>query len=220
MDCGFERRKSMIKNNLKVLIITSVIILLPIAAGLILWDQLPQRLPIHWNAAGEVDGWCGKGFFVLGLSPILLGLQWLCVFATVTDPKKTEHTKKILHLSFWIIPVLSILLHIITYLSVFGNEVRVEIIMPIILGVLFATIGNYLPKCKQNFTIGIKCPWTLSSQENWNKTHRFAGWLWMIGGLAIAVLGIIGGAWVCLILLLLMALGPFVYSYLLHKKGI
>ena len=98
----------MMKKNWKVLIVTSLMILLPILAGIILWNQLPERVPTHWNAAGEIDGWSSKGFAVFGLPLSLLGVQWLCVLGTLADPKKANHAEKILHLVFWIIPLLSV----------------------------------------------------------------------------------------------------------------
>lgn len=210
----------MIKKNLKVLIITSVMILLPILAGLVLWNQLPDPMPSHWNASGEIDGWSSKAFVVFGFPLILLAAQWLCVLGTGADPKKNNHPAKILHLVLWIIPVLSVLLHTVTYMTALGMEVRMERIMPVFIGLLFAIIGNYLPKCKQNYTIGIKIPWTLNSEENWNKTHRFAGRLWVICGIVIMLTGFIGGFWVFLPIVLLMVIVPFVYSYLLHRKGL
>lgn len=210
----------MIKKNLKVLIITSVIILLPILAGLILWSSLPQQIPSHWNVAGEVDGWSSKPFFVFGLPTILLAFQWLCVLGTAADPKKANHTEKILHLVLWIIPVLSILLHAITYATAFGKDVKVEMIMPVFMGLLLAIIGNYLPKCKQSYTIGIKIPWTLNSEENWNKTHRFAGRLWLVCGLLIMLTGFFGNFWIFLPITFLMLIVPMVYSYILYRKGI
>lgn len=210
----------MIKKNLKTLIITSVVILLPMLAGIILWDQLPQQIPTHWNAAGEVDGWSSKAFAVFGLSAILLAAQWLCTLGTAADPKKENHPEKVVQLVLWIIPVISVLLYTITYAVALGQEVRVEVILPVFIGVVLAIIGNYLPKCKQNYTIGIKIPWTLNSEENWNKTHRFAGWLWTVGGLVIALTGFFGGFWIFFGIVLLMVLAPFIYSYLLHRKGV
>jgi len=91
--------------------------------------------------------------------------------------------------------------------------------MPVLMGVLFVIIGNYLPKCKQNYTIGIKIPWTLNNEENWNKTHRFAGWLWTACGLLVILTGFIGGFWLFMIVTLLMVFAPIIYSYLLHRKG-
>ena len=210
----------MIRKNLKVLILTSVVILLPILAGVILWNQLPEQIPSHWNAAGEIDGWSSKPFAVLGMPLILLAMQWLCAAVTLADPKKNNHSGKILHLVLWIIPVLNAVLSVLTYAAAMGTDVRMEVVMPVFIGLLLAIIGNYLPKCKQNYTIGIKIPWTLNSEENWNKTHRFAGWLWVVCGLVIMLTGFFGGFWIFLGVVLLMVLAPFIYSYMLHRKGV
>ena len=210
----------MIKKNWKILLITSLLILLPALAGIVLWDQLPEHIPTHWNASGEVDGWSSKAFAVFGLSGILLAAQWLCTLGTRADPKKDNHPEKILHLVLWIIPVISNLLYAITYAVALGKEVRIEVIMPVFIGLLFAIIGNYMPKCKQNYTIGIKIPWTLNSEENWNRTHRFAGRLWVVCGLVIMLTGFFGGFWIFFGITLVMVIVPIIYSYHLYKKGI
>ena len=210
----------MIKNNWKLMVITSIVILLPILAGIVLWNQLPEQIPSHWNAAGEVDGWSSKPFIVLGMPLILLAAQWLCALGSSADPKKENHGKKVVQLVLWIIPVLSIVLHAITYATAMGITVRMEVVMPIFIGIVLAVIGNYLPKCKQNYTIGIKIPWTLSSEENWNRTHRFAGRLWLVCGLAITLTGFFGGVWLFLPIALVMVIAPFIYSYALHRKGV
>ena len=210
----------MIKKNLKVLIITSIVMLLPVLVGLILWDQLPEQMPTHWNAAGEVDGWSSRPFAVFGLPLIMLAAQWLCMLGTCADPKKKNHSEKVLHLVLWIIPVLSVVLHVVTYAVALGHSVRMEVVMPVLVGLILTIIGNYLPKCKQNYTIGIKIPWTLDNEENWNKTHRFAGFLWTICGIAIMLTGFFGGFWIFLPIVLLMVLAPIIYSYMLHRKGL
>ena len=210
----------MIKKHLKTLIITSILTLLPILAGLYLWNQLPEQVPCHWDVNGEIDGWSSKPFFVFALPGIMLAAQWLCVLGTAADPKKANHSDKVLHLVLWIIPVLSIVLSAITYVVALGHSVRVEVIMPLIIGLVFTIIGNYLPKCKQSYTVGIKIPWTLDSEENWNRTHRFAGRLWLVCGLGIMLTAFIGGFWVFLPIVLVMVIVPMVYSYLLHRKGI
>ena len=210
----------MIKRNLKVLIISSIVTLLPIVAGLILWNQLPEQIPTHWNASGEIDGWSSKPFAVFGLPLIMVAAQWLCMLGTSADPKKENHPAKVLHLILWIIPVLSVVLNTMTYMAALGKEVRIEVIMPILIGLILAIVGNYMPKCKQNYTIGIKIPWTLNSEENWNRTHRFAGWLWTFCGIALMLTGIIGGFWIFLFVVVLMVFAPILYSYLLFRKGI
>lgn len=210
----------MIKKNLKVLIITSIIILLPMVAGLVLWNRLPDEVPFHWNAAGEVDGWASKAVAVFVPSAAMLALQWLCMLVTSADPKKQNHPEKVKVLVLWLIPVITVFISALMYVSALGVSVRVETLMPILLGLLFVAIGNYMPKCKQNYTIGIKIPWTLASEENWNRTHRLAGWVWVGGGVVMLLSGFLGIFWLTLVPVIIMVAVPLIYSYILHKKGI
>ena len=210
----------MIKKNLKILIITSIIILLPMVAGLVLWNRLPEQVPIHWDAEGEVDGWASRPVAVFVPSAMMLALQWLCVVVTSADPKKQNHPEKVKVLVFWLIPVITVFISALMYVSALGVSVRVETLMPILLGLVFVAIGNYMPKCKQNYTIGIKIPWTLASEENWNRTHRLAGWVWVGGGVVMLLLGFLGIFWLTLVPVIIMVAVPLIYSYILHKKGI
>ena len=210
----------MIKKNLNILIITSIVILLPVLAGVVLWDTLPEQIPTHWNAAGEIDGWSSKTFAIFGLPLMMLAMHWLCVLVTAADPKKANHSNKLIHLVLWIIPIISVVLFVLTYVAALGTEVRMEMVMPLLVGFVLTVVGNYLPKCKQSYTIGIKIPWTLHSEENWNRTHRFAGRLWLVCGLGIMLTSFIGGFWLFLPIVLVMVLAPCIYSYLLHRKGI
>ena len=77
-----------------------------------------------------------------------------------------------------------------------------------------------MPKCKQNYTIGIKILWTLHSEENWNRTHRFAGRLWLVCGIVIMLTGFFGGVWAFFGITLAMIVAPVVYSYALYRKGV
>ena len=210
----------MIKKNLNILIITSIVILLPVLTGVVLWDTLPEQIPTHWNAAGEIDGWSSKAFAIFGLPLMMLAMHWLCVLGTAADPKKANHSDKLIHLVLWIIPIISVVLFALTYVAALGTEVRMEMVMPLLVGFVLTGVGNYLPKCKQSYTIGIKIPWTLHSEENWNRTHRFAGRLWLVCGLGIMLTAFVGGFWFFLPIVLVMVLAPTVYSYLLHRKGI
>ena len=208
----------MIKKNLKTLIITSIVILLPILAGVFLWDKLPEQIPTHWNANGEVDDWSSKAFAVFGLPCIMLVFQWLCVLGTSADPKKANHSEKIIQLVLWIIPVISVAVHAMVYMTALGAEVRVEVIMPILIGLVLTIIGNYLPKCKQSYTIGIKIPWTLNSEENWNYTHRLAGKLWVIGGFLIIFTGFLKQYWIFAAITAIMVIVPIICSYRFYVK--
>ena len=210
----------MIKKNLRTLIITSIVILIPILIGLLLWDRLPDEIPFHWNIKGEVDNWVSKSVAIFALPAFLLAMQWLCVIATSADPKKHNHTAKQLTLVFWLVPALSVVLSAVMYASALGTVVHVDAIMYILLGLMFIVIGNYMPKCKQSYTIGIRIPWTLNSEENWNKTHRFAGLVLVVCGFLVMLCGFFNLIWLAISSFAVMALLPIIYSFILYKKGI
>ncbi len=208
----------MIKKNLKMLIITSVVILLPIVAGLILWNKLPEEVPIHFNAQGVVDGWSGKVTAVFAMPLFMLAVHWICMLVTTLDPKNKNITEKNINLVLWITPVLSIFVGGIIYSFALGYELNINTIFPFFFGIFFIVIGNYMPKCKQSYTIGIKVPWTLESEENWNYTHRLAGKTWVIGGLLIIALSFLKTVWIFMAITIIMVIIPVIGSYLFHKK--
>ena len=208
----------MLKKYRGLLIVTSFIILIPMLIGFGLWDQLPDQIPTHWNMQGEIDGYSSKLFAIVVLPLILVGVQWLCTLGTLADPKNKNIADKLWKLVLWICPVISLLLGYITYGNVLGMQMDINMITPIFMGLLFMIIGNYLPKCQQSYTVGIKIPWTLNSEENWNKTHRFAGPCWMIAGFLSAVLGMLGFMVPMLICLIVMVFVPVVYSYMYYVK--
>ena len=215
--------RELLKKNKWTLVITSVIILLPIAVGLLLWDKLPERVPFHWGINGEVDGWASKTQAVFLMPLMLLAVQWLCVVATTLEPKGKEATAtKMMGVVLWIIPLLNILLNVMMYLAAFGREVNAAAVLPLVFGVLFVVMGNYLPKCKQSYTMGIKLPWTLNDEANWNATHRLAGKLWVVGGLLTmpcALLPSVAAFVTMMAVLLVMCIIPTVYSYRFYKKN-
>ena len=208
----------MIKKHFKTLILTSVITLLPIVAGLILWDKLPEQMPMHFNIEGEADGYASKAFAVLGFPVIMVALQWLCAFLTDFDPKMKNSGKKQTVLVLWIIPAISLLLHTIIYAYALGKEFNT--IAPIILffGLFFVIIGNYLPKMSQSYTVGIKFPWTLKSEANWNYTHRVSGKVWVAGGLFLMATSFLNLVWLYLAIFAIMLAVPIIASYRFHKK--
>ena len=211
----------MIRENKKKLIITSIIILVPIIIGLILWNKLPDKIPTHWNAVGEVNGWSSKAFAVFGLPGFLFAVHWLCVLASSVDPKKQNIQGKVLNIVFWICPVISVLGAVLMYGTALGMEFRVDKIIPTLVGVVFIVIGNYLPKCKQSYTMGIKLPWTLNDEENWNRTHRLGGKLWVVCG-AVVILGMfLPNKFMIAVFLSVVTVAvlvPTVYSYLIFRE--
>ena len=211
----------MIKSNIKKMVIPSLVTLLPILFGIIVWDKLPAELPIHWNFAGEIDNYAGKGFVVFGIPPLMLFVHWLCVLGTALDPKNKNQNKKPMGVIIWSIPFVSLLLAFIIYSEALGYHMNVEAVAFVLIGVLLLVIGNYLPKCKQNYTLGIKVVWALETEENWNATHRFAGKLWTVGGILLVFCGFLPTPWNLVLFLSLtfpMVIAPVVYSYLYYKK--
>ena len=214
----------MLKKNKGLMILTSVIILLPMVVGILLWDQLPEKMAIHWGANGQPDGWSSRPVAVFGMPLLLLAIHWLGVWLTGEDKRNRHQNEKILQLMFWIAPVVSLFGMGSTYASALGQPLRIDRLALLLLGIVFAMVGNYMPKCRQNYTIGIKIVWTLSDEENWNATHRLAGKLWMIGGLLLMLCAFLTGpalTWVMPVVLVVMVGAPILYSwrYSQRKKG-
>lgn len=212
----------MIKNNKLSLIFSSVAILLPVAVGLILWDKLPDSMAVHWNAAGEPDSFGGKAFAVFGLPLIMLALHWLCVFVTEKDKKNKNQSPKMQKIVLWIIPVLLWVVSGVIYCAALGKQFNMLMVVYLLLGAMFCVIGNYMPKCKQNHTIGIKIKWTLENEENWNKTHRLGGILWFVCGLVMIAAAFFPQKFsipVMALVIILASVVPMVYSYSIYRKS-
>ena len=208
----------MLKNQKTKMLITSVIILIPILVGLLLWDKLPDQMVTHWDANGVPNGWSSKLFTVVGLPAFLLFVHWICFLATKMDPKAANHPTKIMSLVYWICPATAIFCMISIYGEALGYPISVDRIGVIFTGLIFIIIGNYLPKCQHNYTVGIKVPWTLNSEENWNRTHRFAGPLWVISGVLFIITAFIGSVVLGVVIILGASFIPMIYSYLYYKK--
>ena len=210
----------MIKQNKGKAVASSLITLLPIGFGLAVWNQLPDQMPMHWGVGGEVDGYADRAWAVIGFPILLLALHWVCVFATLKDPKNKEQTAKVKDLIWWLVPCLSLLVSGFMYSAALGYAVNTMSVMGLFMGALFVVIGNYIPKCKQNHTIGLRIPWTLNDEQNWNATHRVAGKVWVTGGLAMLVCSFLPFAWMPFVLLgvfLVLPIVPIVYSYRYYK---
>lgn len=211
----------MLKKNKFKIAISSAIVLLPILFGLIMWEDLPERMATHWGVDGKADGFSGRTFAVFGLPLIILAFHTLCLLLTMLDKKQAEQNAKALGIVFWIMPVISLFTNGMVYCAAFGKELPIEWLMPALLGVMFILTGNYLPKVKQNQTLGIRIPWTLHSEENWNKTHRLGGKVWVTGGLILlfsVFLPHTAMVWTATCALVAIGSIPIVYSYYIYKR--
>ncbi len=155
-----------------------------------------------------------RSLWLLCLS--LLAGQWLCFLISAADPGNRGRNEKPLGLVLWIMPAVSFLCAGILYAVSTGLSLSIGRITTLALGLMFAAIGNYLPKCRRNRTVGIKVRWTLASDENWNATHRFAGKVWFIGGVAVMLAALLPEGWniaAAVLGTVVMTLIPTVYSY-------
>ena len=206
--------------NKGYLVLTSVIILLPMLAGLLLWNQLPATLVTHFGPSNEPDGFMSKAMVVFMLPLVLLGLHWVCIMAG--KYRAYDAAPVLGTLMLWIIPAVSLLSGVVIDGYALTNRLDVGRMGAIFVGVVFVICGNYMPKITRNYMVGIKIPTTLADEDNWNRTHRFAAPVWVAGGLAILLCGLAGATYgVALIgILVAMVALPVAFSLLYaHKKA-
>ena len=208
----------MLKNQKLKMLLASIITLIPIPIGLLIWDKLPDQIATHWDFAGNPNGWSSKEIAVIGMPLFLLFVHWICVAGTKADPKAASHPKQLMALLYWSCPAVSIFCMGSTYAEALGYHVSITHFGAILVGISFMIIGNYLPKCPHNYTMGIRIPWTLHSEENWNRTHRFAGPIWVIFGILFPLLTFLGYPKLCTALMFIAVFVPIIYSYLDFKK--
>lgn len=211
------------KNNKKTMILTSIVTLLPVLPGILLWNRLPEMMATHFGLDNEANGFSSRPFAVFGLPLFLLAVQWVAALAISYDPRKQNISPKLQTLCLWIVPLVSLFCGAAIYPYNLGMKMNVSLFGGITVGVMFIILGNYLPKMRQNYTMGIKIPWTLANEENWNRTHRFAGYIWVAGGILMLLLTFtgVGGMWAVFALLMVVTVIPCVYSFWLHAaKGL
>jgi len=206
------------KINLKKEVFIWIVLAIPIIYLIAMWGQIPDRLPSHINIHGQVDQYGPKYL----MSLITIGIYILMLIIPIIDPRKENYKtfettyfklRFILILMFGLINLLFIIN------SVYSN-INIGMITPIFVFMMIMVIGNYMGNIRHNYFIGIKVPWTLNNEENWNKTHRLAGKLWVIGGLAgiVSLLIFKKQDFIVPAILILIVVVPIVYSYLLHVK--
>ncbi|MGN0791307.1 MAG: SdpI family protein [Christensenellales bacterium] len=204
----------------KLTVITTILTLLPIILGAALYSRLPDTVVTHWGFNNEPNGWSPKWMACFGIPLIMAAINF--VLSVVADKEETavKTSNTVMNIARWTVPVLSMLLVPMMLFSALGVPFDVEKIASAIVSLLLIVIGNYLPKCRRNKYVGIRLPWTLKSDENWDKTHRLSGYVWMLGGLIMVIVTWIGRPQITLIVLLAIILIPTVYSFILHRRGV
>ena len=198
-----------------------IIALLPFIYLAFIWNNLPETVPMHWNASGEVDRW-GKKIEILFPLIILSGVGYF-IFSLIQtlDPKgNLEKMGNKLQNLRYIISIFLTLIGLFIVYSLQTQNSNPKLIFAII-GLLFAFLGNYFKTIKPNYFIGIKTPWTLENEEVWKKTHIIGGKLWFVGGLLMALTFLLPNEmqlYTFLGITAVITIVPIVYSYLEFKK--
>ncbi len=191
-------------------------------AGFLLTDQLPDPMPSHWNAAGEVDGYMEK-FWGVWLMPLMtFGITLLLVAVPSIDPLKANIAQFRGLYNLFIIGFVVYMLYVyaLTLSAALGAQFNMSVMMLPAMGLLFVGIGYMMRNAKRNFFIGIRTPWTLSSDYVWDETHKLGSKAFMLGGVLTIISAFLGenGIWLMLAGLMIAALVPVVYSYILFAR--
>lgn len=209
------------KWNKKQFIITTIVIFLPMIAGFLMWNRLPESLTTHWGASGEADGSMGKFAAITSIPGIIFAMHLFCLFMVQLDPKVDAQSEKALLVAYWAMPLTSLFAGFMVLGSAMRSTFQPMNWLNLFFGILFMICGNYLPKCRQNSTLGIRLPWTLTDEENWRRTHRLGGYAFLSGGLILLMSSFLGAALqlpLMMVVLLSICLLTTLYSYKLHKE--
>ena len=205
-------------------LISWVILLAGLAGALVCLPSLPDQIPIHWNTAGEIDGW-GSRASAFWLPLVGLGCNLLFALLPKIDPRRENYSKfsgaygafRLIFSLFWTGMVLLTL-----YSAYAPGALEVGRLIPAAVGILFCVLGNYMPKFKPNYFVGIRTPWTLASENVWRRTHRLGGLLWFFGGLLYFVISLLikpASAFpITIVVLLVIAVLPCAASYFYWRQ--
>lgn len=205
-------------------IIIAVIILITLAVTVYFYPSVPDIIPTHWGPDGRIDG-TGPKYMLFVFTGIASGVNLLMLLAEKIEPKQGSYDKfrKVFDILRIFITALLCGLVLLTIAFSFNPQfVNMNSIMYPVIGFMFVLLGNYMPKVKHNYTFGIKTPWTFASENVWNKTHRMAGPLWVVGGLAMGAMVFVKNTTVAAVIMFAVILAlviiPMVYSYLEYQK--
>ena len=200
-----------------------VIAAVAVAVSIWAYPQLPPTVATHWNVRGTPDGFSSRAVAVAIIPGVILVITALFNVLPRLDPRRENYTKFIG--TYWLIAnavILFILIgHAMIIATGLGFAVKIDRLMPIGVGLLFIVLGNYVTRVEPNWFVGIRTPWTLSSDTVWRKTHRTGGWLMVVGGFVIAACAFLPhGAFLPLFIgaIVIVAVIPIVQSYILWKR--
>ncbi|CCF82597.1 SdpI family protein [Nitrolancea hollandica] len=200
-----------------------IIIAAMFVAAAVVWPTAPDRLPIHWNAQGQVDGYGGKFEGLLLLPLLTLGIYVLLAFLPRFDPRYANYARfaNVYAMMRGAIVVVMALIQAATLLWIKGIEFNMSIAISLIIGVLFILLGYVMPRLQPTWFVGIRTPWTLSSERSWRKTHELGRWVFIAEGIALIAAGLTGSTAVFLFMIGLSLAGVVLlgaYSYIIWRQ--
>lgn len=204
------------------LTISFILIVLAAIVGLLLSSQLPDPMPSHWNAAGQVDGYMSK-FWGVWLMPLMtLGISLLLAAVPAIDPLRANIAQFRDLYNAFIVGFVVYMLYVygLTLAASLGWQFNMSTMMLPAMGLLFIGISFLIKNARRNFFIGIRTPWTLSSDSVWEKTHQLGAKMFLGSGVIVLISTFLGenGIWLMMAALLVAAFVPIVYSYILWRQ--
>ncbi len=157
--------------------------------ALVTWPSAPDRLPVHWNWAGEVDRYGGRFEGLLAMPLIATAVYLLLRIAPRIDPGRANYPGFRGVYAFIRIVILTVMasLYVLVHLWIRGRSVDMQTAVPVLMAGLFIALGATMGKLRPNWFLGIRTPWTLSSKTAWVRTHRLGGWLFILLGLSMVM---------------------------------
>lgn len=171
-----------------------IIVAVAVAASLFEYSILPERMPTHWGMNGEINGWSSRLWGASVIPLILLLLALMIKWLPTIDPRRANYAKfaGTFEAIFISIMLLLLVMHVALLAAAAGYPIKFERWVPVGVGALLIVLGNLLPRARPNWFVGVRTPWTLSSDRVWEKTHRLAGYVFVVAGIIVAVLGLTG----------------------------
>lgn len=205
----------------RTLFISALFVLILLAAFVWLSPHMPARVPTHWNAQGQVNGYMSPLGAMLTPMIVIAVLAVLTLLLPAISPRGFAITPfgSIFALIMLAVQAFVLVTALAVLLNAAGHPVQMPLISMLGIGALLMVIGNYMGKVRKNFFIGIRTPWTLASDAVWERTHRVGGWLLMLAGAVGIALALAGGSLVVLVAIVLgVALVLTVYSYVAYRR--
>jgi uncharacterized membrane protein len=205
----------------KLFYLTLIITFIPLIVNLIAYPHMPDKVPVHWGITGEPNRY-GSKMEQLTMSVLPLVLFLFLNYLPSIDPKKESYKKHSNAYSIinFVIILFLIILNLTGLFSALGYNMQFQIIVPVLMGILFIILGNFMTQIRPNYFFGIRTPWTLASEYVWKKTHRFGGYVFVVIGL-VPLLSFFIGPIGMYLFLGAMAIGIaliLIYSYLVFKR--